>query len=124
MTVTIVNLKDELSNEWKTVKFTDETITNLKWNEISGLLFATTQTNIIWISSDKGETWRKQSELVEEAKKRYNYQLDDLAKEYARNRENVELQYHRTRNVFLDIMDEDIIADLKKVKLLHKLLGN
>ena len=104
MTLSINDYDPEkgFSDEWKTVSFTDETIIDLEWNQSSGLIFATTQSGVVWVSSDKGETWQLQNEILLKITTRYKHMLEDMVVERDRRLEDAELEYLREKKKILN----------------------
>lgn len=82
----------ETESEWEVVQFTDEAIKSLK--QYLGGLFATTESGAVWVSFDKGLTWRPQSELIEEAAQEYHDKLKDITEKHYRDREMLAKWYH------------------------------
>lgn len=95
ITYTDIDLDEDIIPEWETVKFTDENILNIKQD--SGLLFATTETGLIWVSDDKGKSWRLRIEILEELAREYNDQLRELANNFYKKRQRI---MQKTQPVF------------------------
>lgn len=49
----------EFVADWESVTFTDEPIVNLEWRKLNKLI-AITESGKVWISRDKGKTWKIQ----------------------------------------------------------------